>query len=62
MRLELCEGHLDRVQIGAEGRQEEEPGALRLQDPGSLGGLGDRQIVQNDDIAFSKVGASWVST
>ena len=52
MRLELGECHFDRVEIGAVGRQEQEPCA-----PGSDGLLGHRafmggEVVENDDVAL----------
>src|SRR5271156_3916445 len=49
-RLELGEGHLDRVHIGRVGRQQKELRALLL-DGGAHGGdLVGRQIVQRDDV------------
>jgi len=50
-RLELCEGHLDRVHIGAVGRQVEDLGAAvgdRFSDAGDLVG---GQVVEHHDIA-----------
>ena len=49
--FELCEDLLDRVEVGAVGRQEEEPGARgadRLPDSGSLVGA---EIIHDDNVA-----------
>jgi len=52
MRLEFCEGHLDRVEIGALGRRKENPCAAVengfLDERAFVGG----QIVRDDDVAF----------
>ncbi len=40
MGFEFCEGHLDRIEVGAVGRQEEDPCAL-----GPYGLLGGRAFV-----------------
>ena len=52
MRLEFGEGHFDGIEVGAVGRQKQEPGAA-LAD-GLLGGLAfvGGQVVQDDDVAF----------
>lgn len=50
-RLELCEGHLDRVHIGAVGRQVEELGSTvgdRLADAGHLVG---GQVIEHHNVA-----------
>jgi hypothetical protein len=54
MSLEFCEGHLDRIEIGAVGRQKEDPCALVAD--GLLGDrtLVSRQIVHDDDVASFK--------
>jgi len=49
MGLEFGEGHLDRIEIGAVGRQEEEPGSPLLEDR-----LGLRALVMLKDIASKK--------
>ena len=51
MRVEFGEGHLDRVQVGAIGGQEQEPGADPLQTLGCPGALVDGEVVENDDVA-----------
>jgi transposase len=60
--LEFCESHLNRVEIGAVGRQKQNPCALVVD-----GFLGDRtfvrrQIVHDDDVALFERRARWVST
>lgn len=62
MGLELCEGHLDRIEVGAVGRQEQEPGAPVCEASGRVGALVDGEIVEDDDIALRQGRASWVST
>ena len=57
----LGEGHLDRIEIGAVGRQEQQPSAL-----GADCGFGGRafmgwQIVQDDDVAWAQGRGEWVS-
>ena len=52
MRLELGEGHFDRIEVGAVGRQKHEPGASVAN--GLFGGrtFVSGQIVQDDDVAL----------
>src|SRR5215471_628488 len=52
MSFKLCEGHLDGIEIGTVGRQEQDPGAPCLNC--LLRGLAlmGRQIIHDDDIAF----------
>jgi len=51
MRLELREGLFDRVEVGAVGRKEEQPGAAGF-DGGTDGGcLVARQIVHDHHVA-----------
>ena len=52
MGLEFGEGHFDGIEVGAVGRQEQEPGASLAN--GLFGGRAfvGGQIVQNDDVAF----------
>ena len=52
MDLELCAGQLDRMQVRAVGRQEEEPCALVCEALGGVGALMDGEIVEDDDIAL----------
>ena len=58
---EFCEGLVDRIEIGAVGRQEQNPCALVAD--GLLGdwALVSRQVVHDDDVASSSVEARWVS-
>ena len=49
--LELCESHLDWIEVGAIGRKEQEPGALGANGLLGRGALMSRQIVQDDDVA-----------
>ena len=51
VRLELGEGHLDGVQVGAVWGQEQEPGAMVLEDAGGLGALVDGQVIEDHDVA-----------
>lgn len=51
MSLEFGKGHLDRVQIGAVGREEEEPRAARFQNGGGLFAFVARQIIEDDHVA-----------
>ena len=46
------EGHLDRVEVGTVGRQEQEQGALVLQHLGGFCALVDGEIVEDDDVAL----------
>src|SRR6056297_3864268 len=50
-RLELREGHFDRVQVGAVGRQEQEPRADIAHGFGRTGALVARQVVEDDHVA-----------
>src|SRR6056297_423704 len=50
-RLELREGHFDRVQVGAVGRQEQEPRADIAHGFGRTGALVARQVVEEDHVA-----------
>ena len=52
MRLELGEGHLDRVEIRTIGRQEEEPGSTFFQNGGGFLALVAGEIVENDHVAW----------
>jgi len=54
MGFELGEGHLDGVEVGTIGRQEQDQGAPCLN--GLLGGLAlvCRQIIHDDDVAFGE--------
>ena len=52
MGLEFGEGHLDRVEIGTIGRQEEEPGASVGEALGGAAAFVDGEIVEDDDIAL----------
>lgn len=40
MRLQFGKGHLDRIEVGAIGRQEQEPGASLFQNAGGFGAFG----------------------
>jgi len=51
MGFELCEGHLDRVQIGRVWRQVEQFGSSRLNDVAHIFVFMGRQIVHHDDVA-----------
>ena len=51
MSLELGECHLDGVEIGAVGREEQEPGSALLQDRLCPFALVAGEIVQNDNVA-----------
>jgi len=52
MGLELGEGHFDRVEIGAVGRQEQEPGAAFLEDGLGLLAFMAGKVVEDDYIAW----------
>lgn len=52
MGLEFGEGHLDRVEIGTIGRQEEEPGASVGEALGGAVAFVDGEIVEDDDVAL----------
>lgn len=49
-RLELREGHLDRVEVGTVGRQEQEPRADIAHGFGGAGALVARQVVEDDHV------------
>src|SRR4029077_11548583 len=55
-RLELGEAQLDRVEIGAVGRQVEDLGALRLDDLADAGDFMAVQIVEDYDVAGPQCG------
>ena len=52
MGLEFGEGHFDRVQIGAVGRQEQEPGALCLEAFGGCLAFMAAEIIEKDHVAL----------
>ena len=54
MRFDLREGLLNRVQIGRIDGQEQEPGSLSLQACRRPFTLVDRQIVEDDHVAFAQ--------
>ena len=49
--LDLGEGHLDRVEVGTVGRQEQDVGARGLDGLADGDGLVGRQVVEDDDVA-----------
>ena len=51
MGFELCEGHLDGIEVGRVRRQEKEPGAFVFQALAGLGALMAGEVVEHDDIA-----------
>ena len=51
MRLELGEGHFDRIEVGAVGRQEQEPGAAFLEDGFGLLAFVAGEVVEDDHVA-----------
>jgi len=53
-RLELREGHFDRVEVGAVWRQEEEPRADVAHGFGRAGALVARQVVEDDHVALAQ--------
>lgn len=55
-RLELGEGHLDRVEIGGIGWQEQKPGAPLAHQLGGALALVEADIVEDDDIARLQFG------
>ena len=57
MCLELGKGHLDRVEVGAVGRQEKEPGAFCLEDGFGLFAFVAGQVVEDDDVARPQGGS-----
>lgn len=50
-RLQLGEGHLDRVEVGAVGREVEQPGAHGLNALADAANLVGRQVVEHDGVA-----------
>ena len=57
MGLQLGEGLLDGVEIGAVGRQVAHAGAVRRDQPGDRGRLMDAEVVEDDDVALAQVRA-----
>ncbi len=55
-RLRLREHHLDRVQVGAVGRQEQQSYPGGLKGVANAGSLVDRQVVHDQDIAARQAG------
>ena len=55
MGLELGEGHLDRVEVGRVGRQEQEPGAYGAEDLGGPGAAVHREVIEDDDVALAEL-------
>ena len=53
--LELGEGVLDRIEVGAVGQEEEEVRAGGLDQRPDLGSLVARQVVHDDDVARTDV-------
>ena len=68
MSLELCECHFDGVEIGAVGRQEQEPGSALLQDrfcfftfvTGKIVSARTKFVAGMTTSPGVKMGASWV--
>ena len=54
--LELCEGHLDGVEVWTLGRQETEFGVGGFDGPAHAGGLMGWQIVHDDDVVWTSPG------
>ena len=52
MSLEFGEGHLDRIEVGAVGRQVEEPCAALLEDRGGLLALVAGEVVEDHHVAW----------
>jgi len=52
--LELREGHFDGVEVGAVGRQEEEPTPCLPYRPGGVGVLVRCQVVENDHVVWGQ--------
>lgn len=50
-RLELGEGHLDRIHVGAVGRQVEDLGSAGGDGLAHAGNLVGRQVIEHDDVA-----------
>ena len=55
-------GHLDRIEVRAVGRQQEDPGAPVADELFGLGAFVCWQVVHDNGIAVGKGRASWVST
>ena len=62
MCFQFGEGHFDRVQVGAVGRQEEEPGAALPRMAAAFALLCAARLSRMTTSPFSSVGASCVST
>lgn len=56
MSLELGEGHFDRVEIWAVGRQKQEPTSVGLEQRRGLVALVGGQVVEDDDGAGLELG------
>jgi len=56
MGLELGEGHLDGVEVGAVGGQKKEPGSFFFEDGFGLFAFVAGQVVEDDDVARSQGG------
>lgn len=54
MGFELGEGHFDRIEVGAVGREKQEPRAALLEDCSGLLALVTGEIVEDDHIAWSE--------
>jgi hypothetical protein len=54
--FELGKDHLDRIEVGRVGRQQEELGAGGMNGGANVGDLVGRQIVEHDDVAGASVG------
>ncbi len=52
MGLEFGERHLDRVEVGTVGRQEQEPGSFLLEAFGGPCAFVDGEVVEDDDVAL----------
>ena len=52
VRLEFGEGHFDRIEVGAVGRQKHKPSASLADGLFGRGAFVGGQVVQNDDVAF----------
>src|SRR5262245_36809671 len=60
MSFKLCERHLDRIEVGTIGRQEQDPGAPCLDS--LLGGLAGGKLSMMTMSPLARVGASSFST
>ena len=56
--FDLGEGHLDGVEVGTVGRQEQDAGACGLDGFSDGDGLVGRQVVEDDDVAWERQ-ANW---